>query len=1477
YAQAKANWISDVAPAFVTHATAVATADGQAAYDIAVARGNRNVIKADADLTFANAQSAQSYTRAVDAIAPTNTHLSSLLGLENARRSLAATHTQSYEHKVAVAEKKLGIDKAQASKQLEIDRANKVEADTYNHTYAVAVGDAKLGFDTAIADAKLAWQQDEITSQEAFTTNSVPLHHAFSVAIIGLDKTYQTQVAIAEETRQYTHATAEGNFFVAETTANNTKRSSTAAAVIALWNAHEVARVDAHSDINNALQLPWTQYLVDAASARASWWNSASSQYTNLASDRNTAETTYTARIAAAHVTRQQAIATAKKTKSLAEADAEAAEATAKADAVREYFTDMVLPTKTYANQIATAERKKAVDIAQANRDYIDHESTTQRDSEIQAAGNAFTSTKNSQDATYRSALAGEQADQYLDFATAEFNRTVALVAADVALVTARNNAEKTYRNEESDAYLQSATSWANIDAVYRQYEANSFASAAASLASSTGSPWAAYDADFYAAQAANVTAVSNAAKTDAIAQATAQKAAEIAQTNAETTWRNANATLDGTLKTTIASAHLGFATAQSFAYGASGGSGLPLPSVASPADLTGQYTVAGPSNTYRRSIYFVSNTTYAYPYGGYWWGAWGYYGSGYWYAGYGGYYDYLYGSQVSSAASVYLTEPAKQFPASFWQIDAGEIADQMRDGSVQVRYGEAVAEDLAITDSVQPGAFTPASPIDPSVSDGAAFVNDEVIAILSGFDSEAGDYWALHGSTAQTVVSARPTATLEKLSPELVNAILNKLSHLSSGGTEYDATSAIGALHECASPGDGSLKIAEQLATKATGTNGSTTLAQHLGRGDGANLTPMQKLKAYLQGVNNQKGPGIFDQAAQISVNLVMGYINGQNGNVTEYAKGFAKGFFIDGAWGNVEGIGTILKFGWGAVKQSWYNQARILTFGNERIFENQFFNFEDQRKLEANVIKAGEMIFKVLNAVGTELGEEAFAHYHALKEGSAAELEELGGKHQQVAAAVMSIGVLISRELREMPPETRGRISGAITWEIAQTAAEILFTAGAATVATKGAKFARIADKLADFAKTYDKLGDIAGPVLTRLRQISEPGGELRKLLEKFDEKAVVVERAIKVIDETLQSACFTPGTLVLTEQGTMPIGDIRQGDKVKAFDFKSGRWSYHEVKANTRNQYSGDIVSVTIGSDTIEATAEHPFWVVTGEGLSNRPTPKSLANDEDQGHALMGRWVSASDLAPGDVLQSSLEHHATISAISRRMESNLEVCNLSVGQNHSYAVGSTSILVHNANWCGVLTELHPGWAKIRANLAKKFGVDIRQIHGHHIVQKAIPDEFDLRPAKLPKGKLIRNLSDTEFEALVSKGLLSDTEQSAWYIGKSHELLKKADVEVYAPKDGISEDDMVKLLKQDLEDPKPGRSGANLTLALNDKANVHTVETQRAVYKRLKKVEGDQARTEDELRAIGDIFRAGNVPTETSFRRTRINGEIK
>jgi hypothetical protein len=118
----------------------------------------------------------------------------------------------------------------------------------------------------------------------------------------------------------------------------------------------------------------------------------------------------------------------------------------------------------------------------------------------------------------------------------------------------------------------------------------------------------------------------------------------------------------------------------------------------------------------------------------------------------------------------------------------------------------------------------------------------------------------------------------------------------------------------------------------------------------------------------------------------------------------------------------------------------------------------------------------------------------------------------------------------------------------------------------------------------------------------------------------------------------------------------------------------------------------------------------------------------------------------------------------------------------------------------------------------------------------------------------------------------------QSAWYISESQKLLKKADVEIYSPnQSGVTTDEMLKALKEDLQNPTPGKSGANLTLALKDSDNVHNLATHEAVYKRLKKFEENRIDTEKELRDIGAIFRAGNIPTETGFKRTKINGVEK
>src|SRR5690606_24777941 len=110
--------------------------------------------------------------------------------------------------------------------------------------------------------------------------------------------------------------------------------------------------------------------------------------------------------------------------------------------------------------------------------------------------------------------------------------------AADVLLANAKTQSEKLYRNEETSAYLQSTTSWANLDAVYRQYEANTFAAAAAGLATSAPSPWAVYEAADHTARAVRVSAQATSLRDQTVMQATAQAAAETARVNADATWQ---------------------------------------------------------------------------------------------------------------------------------------------------------------------------------------------------------------------------------------------------------------------------------------------------------------------------------------------------------------------------------------------------------------------------------------------------------------------------------------------------------------------------------------------------------------------------------------------------------------------------------------------------------------------------------------------------------------------------------------------------------------------------------------------------------------------------------------------------------------------------------------------------------------------------------------------------------------------------
>jgi hypothetical protein len=110
----------------------------------------------------------------------------------------------------------------------------------------------------------------------------------------------------------------------------------------------------------------------------------------------------------------------------------------------------------------------------------------------------------------------------------------------------------------------------------------------------------------------------------------------------------------------------------------------------------------------------------------------------------------------------------------------------------------------------------------------------------------------------------------------------------------------------------------------------------------------------------------------------------------------------------------------------------------------------------------------------------------------------------------------------------------------------------------------------------------------------------------------------------------------------------------------------------------EYEGDLVELTVGPDVVKATSGHPFWVVEGEGLAERPRAEHIP-EVPVSARIPGRWVDAGDLQTGDVLHLQGSACATIDRKVRRHVCGT-VCNFHVEELQCYAVGRSRILVHN-----------------------------------------------------------------------------------------------------------------------------------------------------------------------------------------------------
>jgi RHS repeat-associated protein len=141
-----------------------------------------------------------------------------------------------------------------------------------------------------------------------------------------------------------------------------------------------------------------------------------------------------------------------------------------------------------------------------------------------------------------------------------------------------------------------------------------------------------------------------------------------------------------------------------------------------------------------------------------------------------------------------------------------------------------------------------------------------------------------------------------------------------------------------------------------------------------------------------------------------------------------------------------------------------------------------------------------------------------------------------------------------------------------------------------------------------------------------------------------------------------CFVAGTPVETcDRGDQPIEELEPGEEVLSRDPDTGVVQCRPV-VRTMKRHASDLARITVADshgaqEAIVATLEHLFWV-EGRG-----------------------WMHLGDIAANDVLLAASGERLQISTLQAIGKGTTDVFNIEVKSTHTYFVGKSHVLVHNA----------------------------------------------------------------------------------------------------------------------------------------------------------------------------------------------------
>jgi hypothetical protein len=188
------------------------------------------------------------------------------------------------------------------------------------------------------------------------------------------------------------------------------------------------------------------------------------------------------------------------------------------------------------------------------------------------------------------------------------------------------------------------------------------------------------------------------------------------------------------------------------------------------------------------------------------------------------------------------------------------------------------------------------------------------------------------------------------------------------------------------------------------------------------------------------------------------------------------------------------------------------------------------------------------------------------------------------------------------------------------------------------------------------------------------------------------LISPRLAKRLSDALQQFCFPAGTEIAVEGGSKPIESIQVGDMVWAQSDQTGEVTLKRVKQLFVN-VAASLVVITAGTNTIEATDEHAFWIA------------------DQS------WKSAGQIQVGDELWTRSGERIKVAEIAHK-KGQFTVYNFEVEEAHTYFAGFQKFLTHNKNCDENLKNF-----KFGKYLESKIGpapADMYDPHAHHILFK-------------------------------------------------------------------------------------------------------------------------------------------------------------